>query len=272
MRNPAYFIIYLVAIVGFFVPFALKSEGKLHLQPHRAYYTITMVGRPSLHTRITDVRGTMMIELNKVCDGWTAQQLAEIRRYDEDGEAEHVRWGYVTYEADDGSRFKFNTFRKVNEELVEDIDGVAKKNGKLIEAFYQRPDKQTLKLPEGVLFPLQHTKELLKAAQKGEHMFPRVVFDGSTTEGASEINTFIGSQKVAAGNSVNQETSQFSGQPYWPVRFAAYGLGKTDYEPDYVATQDLLPNGIIKQYIIDDGTIKIQGVLDRIELLSPEGC
>ena len=258
-----------VVIVGFFMPLTLKAV--VELQPHRAYYTITMVGRPNVSSNVVDVRGTMMIELNKAHDGWTVQQLSEIWRYRDDDSSEHIRWGYVTWEAENGSLFKFNTFRKMDDELVEDIRGLASRKGKVTEVIYQKPEKKTLKLPEGVLFPIQQIKALLEAAQEGEHLFPRIVFDGSTAEGASEINTFIGGKKVTAGNPANEGTHQFASQPFWPVRVAVYGLGKTSYEPDYITTQDLLPNGIIKQYVIDDGTVKIHGVLDRVELLGKEG-
>jgi len=266
LRIPAYFFV----IVGFLMPVGL--EAVIELQPHRAYYTVTMGGRPTLSSTIVDVRGTMMVELNKVCDGWTVQQLTEIRRYHDDDSVESIRWGYVTWEADDGILFKYNTFRKVDDELTESIRGLAKKTDKGIEAVYQSPKAMTLALPEGVLFPIQHTKTLLQAAEEGDHMLPRIVFDGSSTDGASEINTFIGAKKVMAGNPAAEGAHQFANQPFWPVRFAVYGLGKTGYESDYITTQELLPNGIIKQYEIDDGTMKIHGVLDRVELLNKEGC
>lgn len=265
MKFPAYFFI----IILFFMSFDLKATT--HLQPHRAYYTITMAGRPAPHSNVSDVRGTMMVEFNKVYEGWTVQQLSEIWRYQDDGSVEHMRWGYVTWEAEDGSLFKFNTFRKNNDELVEDIRGTAKRIGKLTQVIYQKPEQKTLKLPDMVLFPTQHTKKLLQAAEEGEHTFPSVVFDGSSVEGASEINTFVGTKKVTAGNPSIDNTHQFANQPFWPVRFAVYGFGETAYEPAYVTTQELLPNGIIKQYIIDNNGVKIRGVLERIELLSGSG-
>ena len=177
VRTSAYFFVYLAAAFGGFVPFGL--EAAVELQPHRAYYTLSMVGRPTLNTNVTEVRGTMMLEMNKVCGGWTVQQLTELIRYHDDETVEHIRWGYVTFEADDGALLKFYTFRKSDDKLVEDISGVAKKNEKLAEAFYQKPKKMTLRLPEGVLFPIQHTIELLKTAEKGGHLFPQIVFDGS---------------------------------------------------------------------------------------------
>ena len=270
MRNPAYLIAYLVLTLGVLAPFGLKAI--VELQPHRAYYTVSMEGRPSLNTNITEVRGTMMVELNKVCGGWTVQQRSEIWQYRDDDTIKHIKWSYVTYEAEDGMLFKFNTFREIDDEIVENIRGQAKKNGKLIEVLYQKPKKATQKLPQETLFPIQHTTALLKTAEEGDHMFPQIVFDGSSTDGASQINTFIGAKKVTVGNPANKGTHQFAGQPFWPVQFAVYELGKTNYESDYVTTEDLLPTGIITQYVIDDGTIKIRGVLDRIELLSKEDC
>ncbi len=247
-------------------------QANVELQPHRAYYTVTMDGRPDPRSSVTDARGTMVIEFEKVCGGWTLQQRSETRMYHNDGRVEHIRWGYVTFEAEDGSLFTFNTYRKTNDELVEDIRGRAEKKGNTIVVTYQKPEKKTLKLPEGVLFPTQHVKTLLNAAEGKEQIFPHVVFDGSSDEGASEINVFVGAQKMIENTPASKTTPQLANQPFWPVRFAVYGPEKTDYEPIYVTTQDLLPNGIIKQYVIDYGGIKIHGVLERLELLRESGC
>lgn len=256
---------YFFVIIGIFIPSGL--EASIQLQPHRAYYTITMTGRPDSQSNVSDVRGTMMLEFDRVEGGWTVQQLSEVWRYQDDGSVEHMRWGYVTWEADDGSVFKFNTFRKNNDELIEDIRGTAKKEGKLIQVTYQKPEHETIQLPEGTLFPIQHTRGLLEAAEKGEHTYPCIVFDGSTV-GASEINTFIGAKKVTAGNPKTDDSHQFANQPFWPVRSSVYELGETAYEPGYITTRELRPDGIFKQYVIDNNGVKIRGVLERVELLN----
>jgi len=259
-------------IVSFAFLFSYDLEASVELQPHRAYYTVTMDSRPDPRSSVTDARGTMVIEFEKVCGGWTLQQRSETRMYHNDGTVEHIRWGYVTFEAEDGSLFTFNTYRKNNDELVEDIRGKAEKKGNNIIVTYQKPEKKTLKLPEGVLFPTQHVKTLLRAAEGEEQIFPHVVFDGSSEEGASEINAFVGAQKVVEADPANKAAHQFANQPFWPVRFAVYGPEATEYDPIYVTTQDLLPNGIIKQYVIDYGGVKIHGVLERLELLRDGGC
>lgn len=259
-------------IVAVLVVDSCRAEGELQLQPHRAYYTVTMETLPSPQNPLRDIRGTMMVELSKSCGGWTAQQFSEVWRYYDDDSIEHVKWGHVTWEADDGSRFKFNTFRKSDDELVEDIRGVATKRGKAIEVTYQKPEKITIVLPEATLFPQQQVKALLKTAEEGEHVLSRVVFDGSTAQGALEINAFIGAKKIIAGNPNQEATSQFASQPFWPIRFSIYEMGKVEYESDYTTTQELLPNGIIKKYVIESSGVKIKGVLERVELLSESDC
>ncbi|OFW68624.1 MAG: hypothetical protein A2X70_01400 [Alphaproteobacteria bacterium GWC2_42_16] len=259
-----------VLILGWLLSPSLGFADEI--QPHRAYYTVSMISQPSIKSTVTDVRGTMMLELSKVCGGWTSQQVSDIWKYMGEDEVEHIRWGYVTFESDNSSLFKFNTFRKVDDDLVEDIRGKAKKDKKIAEVIYQNPMEKRLKLSEGTLFPLEHIKGLLAIAEQGEHLYPAIVFDGSSMDGASEINTFIGGKKVQAGNPSLESTHQFAGQPFWPVRFSVYGSGGIGYEAEYTTTQELLPNGIIKQYVIDDGIIKIRGVLDRIELLPKEDC
>lgn len=262
--------LFFVALLGIWMN---TSSGRTEeLQPHRAYYTISMISVPSIKSTVTDVRGTMMLELFKTCDGWASQQVSDVWHYSGEDEVEHIRWGSVTFESVDNHFFKFNVFRKVDDELVEDIRGQAIKCAKGIEVNYQKPNKVTLKLPEGTLFPLEYTQGLLKIAEEGEHMYPAVVFDGSSTEGPAEIDVFVGEKRVMAGNPGAEGAHQFAAQPFWPVRFSVYGEGGCQYEAEYTTTQELLPNGIIKQYVIDDGTIKIRGVLDRVEVLPKEGC
>src|SRR5690242_2627276 len=92
---------YFVLILGALIP--PNFAAPLELQPHRAYYTVTMVDCATPHASVADIRGTMMVEFSKAGKGWAVQQLSETWRYYKDGSIEHVRWGYVTWEAEDGS-------------------------------------------------------------------------------------------------------------------------------------------------------------------------
>ena len=257
--------VFFVTIFGCFSFSNLQAS--IELQPHRAYYTVTMEGKPDPQSSVVDVQGIMLLEFQNVSDGATIQQRSETRLYYDDGSVEHIKWTYVTYEAADGSLFKFETSRKIDEEIQEHLRGVAKRKGSTLEVIYKDPEGKKVTLAKETLLPLQHLKALLTAAHGESKIFPSLVFDGSSADGASEINTFLGAKKVMAGNPTCETAHQLANQPFFPVNFAVYGQERTAYEPLYITTQDLLPNGIIKQYVIDYGNLKIRGVLDRIELL-----
>ncbi len=243
------------------------SEG---LHPYRAYYTISMSSKSPIHSDVVDIRGTMMVEYNKVDGGWTVQHLTEVWKYFPDDSSEHTRWGHTIFETEDDSLLKFRTFRKVNDVVEEDIAGVARRQRECIQVTYKQPEPKTMTLSSTVLFPIQHLKGVLSAAESEDHLYPRHVFDGSSVEGPCEMDTFIGAKKTYSVADEESEMNPFEGQPYWPVRFSIYGLGKQNYEPEYVITQNLLPNGIFTQYTLNDGNVKIHGVLERVELLSAE--
>ena len=257
MRTPLFFL-----LLGYCL-LSSTLYAKVELQPHRAYYTVSLVGRPSPQSALVDIRGTMLIELSRESAGWVTQHLSDTWLYYNDDSVEQVRCGYITYEADDGSFFKFHTYCKNNDELVENTQGIAKKKGDVTEVTYTKPDKKRLTLSGPILFPQQLTKLLLKGAQAGEKIIPTMVFDGRSPEGAFETNTFINSQRVV------EPGHQLANQPFWPMQFAVYSHRKIDYEPSSTTTQDLLSNGIIKQYVTEydvEGE-KVHGVLDRVELL-----
>ncbi len=246
------------AILFLFLLCCRDLQAVIDLQPHRAYYTLTMVGRPSA---LADIRGTLLVEVNKADGGWTTQHLSETWLYYVDGTADHVREGFVTYEAEDGALLKFHAYRWVNNDPIETMTkGVVHRKGKVLDVTYTHPEKKKQTLSPACLFPLQYRKALIEAARKGEKLFPQLVFE---REGAVETNTFISTQRTEdAGH-------KLAGQTFWPIRSAIYSPTAVSYEPLSTTTQDLFPNGIIGQYVTDheiEGA-KVHGVLDRIELL-----
>ena len=101
-------------------------KASVEFQPHRAYYTVTMEGKPDPRSSVTDVQGVMLLEFQNVPGGWTIQQRSKTRLYYEDGSVEYVEWAYLTYESTDGSLFKFETSRKIDEEIQEHLVGLSK--------------------------------------------------------------------------------------------------------------------------------------------------
>lgn len=237
---------------------------------YKAYYKLSLgpVGADSI---VSDIEGTMTVEFQDTCDGWIVQQNAEVFVSTQEGTEQEIKWHYVTWESKDGSLFRFNMRRYLDDALEDDIRGVARIDPKASEgkAIYEKPYYFTQKFSPKALFPTAHFLSLLKAAKKGEKLLSCIVFDGSTLEGASEVNAFIGLSHVPhlQGSSLKAEELK----KFWPIRFAIYGPHNTGEGPELESAQQIMENGVPLEYTIDYGEFKIKGVLERYDLLK-EGC
>ena len=79
------------------------------------------------------------------------------------------------------------------------------------------------------MFPTMHTIQLLRHAMAGEKVFGTTVFDGSDTEGATEINTVLGVRKGPVHDD-RFDAKLFHG-PVWPVRMAFFPLTSDKRRP-----------------------------------------
>lgn len=238
---------------------------------YKAYYKLSLgtVGPDSI---VNDVEGTMMVEFRDACNGWTIQQNSELFVSTQEGNEEEVKWNYVTWESRDGLLFRFNMRRSVNDLIEDDIRGVATIDPQMNEgkAIYEKPYYFTQKFSAKTLFPTAHFIQLLNGAKRGEKLLSCTVFDGSTLEGASEVNAFIGLlHQPQEQNPPGSKTSEL--KKFWPIRFAIYGPHNTGEGPDLESAQQVMENGIPLEYTIDYGDFKIKGVLERYELLK-ESC
>lgn len=243
------------------------------LKSHIANYGVTLADSAFPSQEISDAKGEMKLELREDCEGWTLEQLSDTTIYDNAGESEHIRWGYTIWESNDGKTLRFSSFRKVDGELVENIRGTAKwKSDGMGEITYVQPTALTLPLEKGTLFPIQYQQALLKAAASGERLFIAKVFDGSTTEGAFEMNTFIGGMHKAEQTLGGKDPIQ-AHVPYWPLKIAVYGKNPEAFGPDYETRQEMFSNGVLKDYTIDYGpSFTIKGTLERLEFLPKQDC
>lgn len=250
-----------------------QSLEAYELKSHIANYAVTLAESASPSQDVIDVDGGMKMELREDCEGWTLEQTSDTIIYDNAGGAENIRWGYTIWESNDGKTLRFSSFRKVEGELVENIRGVANwKPDGTGEVTYVQPIAITMPLEPGTLFPIQYQKEVLRAAEAGDRLFVAKIFDGSTTEGAYEINTFIGGMHKAEQTLGGQDSIQ-ANIPYWPIKMAVYGKNSEAFGPDYETRQELFFNGVLRNYTIDySPDFQIKGTVERIEFLPKQDC
>ncbi len=266
-RQVAAFLLF-AAIFAVAAPAANSAE----IMPHRALYAMRL-GKIRSGSGVIDARGAMEYEWGETCNGWTIEQRYRLRmRYAESPDVE-IQSNFVTWEAKDGQRYRFNDKEIRNGKMAEDIRGTAQLDGPGkggVAVFLQPRPQHQRKLPPRVLFPSAHTILLIDAARRGERFVLRKVFDGSADEGASEVSAIIGPK--LAPDPAAEKLGPLLQRPGWNLRLAFFPAGSNAEEPDYELGMKLLDNGVSQAMVIDYGEYVIDVTLDDIEPLPKPRC
>lgn len=250
------------------------GSGAIELTPHRAIYELSLsksVGSKSptaAHGRIAfDFAGSP-------CQGYVQdfRQLTELQPAE--GPTRVSDMHSATFEDSDGRSFDFKMQTKVDNETAESIDGKAVKagNGPLLVNL-DKPKRSKLDLGEDVVFPTEHLKRIIKAAEAGEKIIEVKVFDGSDTgEKVFETTTYIGRPATTPVSEKAAQIPELAKIERWPVSISYFEAGKKDESPSYVLSFDLYQNGISRALKLDYGDFVLSGELSSLEISNEPAC
>src|ERR1700681_1734889 len=128
------------------------SAGAAEIAPHRALYVMSL-GATHGDAGVTTAAGTMAYQWGETCDGWTVEQRYRLKMGYAESADVSIASNFVTWEAKDGARYRFNQKETRNGADNEEIRGEAKLDGDkggIVE--FEKPQAKSLKLPAGVLF------------------------------------------------------------------------------------------------------------------------
>lgn len=249
---------------------APRIDSKVEVAPHRAVYQMTLASAKS-SSGIVSASGALAFEWGDSCDGWTVEQRYKITLVFAQPQAVEIATSFVTWESKDGLNYRFKSRKTRNGKPEEDVSGEAKlaAAGKPGMASFTQPQKQTMDLPAGTVFPTEHTLVLMARALAGDTVVRRVVFDGATVDGPAEVNALVG-RKLAVGQ---PGADRHLDHPGWNIRMAYFNLDKTNAsEPDYEISMELQDNGITRGLKLDYADFSIKGTLEKVELLPEPHC
>ncbi len=243
------------------------SAASAGLSSHRAIYQ--MILKSANHSSdIAELNGQMLIEVVDVCDGWTLEQRIGLTIANFAGGEIHSYTSFTSWESKDGLRFRFEQMTQQDDVTVEELGGeaaMAPDGGGVVAL--AKPTKASLELASGTLFPSRHTALLIASAEAGETFLNRMVYDGTSPEGPSQISAFISSAKIVP--SLPGETAEARA---WPVHLAFYPASSLDSEPEVEIGMLLQANGVARALTINYGTFSIEGRLEKLELLPAIDC
>ncbi|MBC8158983.1 MAG: DUF1849 family protein [Alphaproteobacteria bacterium] len=241
------------------------------LQPHRAVYSAKL-HKMRATGNVATVDGTMIISLEKACDGWIfAQQLSlDIGLSNASAVRQEVR--FAGWESLDGNSYRFAS-RQTTGGQQSGFKGSARLGAGANpgQAKFAAPETKTIELPVGTIFPITHTKELIEAARGGRRMDPRIVFEGSTVDGPQQMTAFIGPVQLPKPQA-ETALGPLAMRPGWPVRMAVFPVGSQQAEPEFEVEVLQLDNGIARKMVLDLGDFSLLLDLKIVKPIVNSGC
>lgn len=250
------------------------SAQTAELVPHRAAYVLSLGTAKS--GGVVSVDGAMTVDWQETCDGWTMSQRMRFRLSDAEGEAADNDISFSSWEARDGTAYRFTMRTMTDGETTDELRGGATLagHGKGGKAVFTSPSDEVVELPPGTLFPTLHTLMLIEQARSGARSWARPVFDGATVDGAMEVNAAIGAQlQRTPSDSGPGIAAALLDVPSWRVRLAFF---RTDdpgaSEPEYETELRLYDNGVGSDFLFDYPEFTIRARLEKLEPVPRPRC
>ncbi len=255
----------------------------VELSAHRALYEITLESVRN-GSKITDLRGRMLLEWADACDGWTVNQKVRMVLSHIGGPALNNEFSFSSYEAKGGETFRFSMRSSADGRPYEEFIGTATrgesaKSGSGGHVEFTSPDGVEMELPEQTMFPSEHLFLVVERALAGERMIARTVFSGTGPDSVHEVTAFIGSEIPEGTRRVGVEDPDaddvmlgLTGLRSWPVAMAYFPYEQQELEPEFEVSYRLLENGVAGNLLLDYGEFAMRAVLDKIEFLASPDC
>ena len=256
----------------------VPAESATVLVPHRAVYDLKLTrsrGKRSIET----VRGRILYDFSgNTCEGY-ALQFRQVSEIDSgEGKVALSDLRATTWEEGDAKSFRFNSQNKVNERVVDSVDGNAGRGGAGISVTLSKPKAKNFNLDAKTAFPTAHMRRIIEAALAGKTLLELPVFDGSESgEKVFSTLTVIGRElapdekkpdDAAAGNAA------LAGLKRWPVTISYFEQGGNSGEqtPVYAIGFELYENGVSRALVLDYGDFVVSGIMSQLDMKDAPAC
>jgi len=246
---------------------------------HRASYELFLSHKEEGQA-IDAVAGTLDLEWNKVCDGYTVLHNTVLDLFYENGERSLSGWSLASWESKDGQRYRFTTRSTLENDNIETLKGEAeiKKDERTGKVFFTSPEEKTLPLEKNSYFPTSHMIALAEHFTSGGKVFFINLFDGTMQDSGLALSAVllktlnIGDLPEIPSEETDVDLSLLD-SPAWQVKFTAWlddkqAEGMPDHEQEFLIHQ----NGIVRTMVLDYGPLKIKAVLRSLEKLPKSDC
>jgi len=261
--------------------FAQGPAGSVKLAPHVAIYDLTLTssrGRRSLE----GVRGRIVYDFSgSACEGY-ALNFRQVTELDSgEGKVALSDLRTATWEEGEGRSFRFKSQNYMDQKQIGDVDGRADRGKSSVAVKLSKPGDKRFDAGK-VVFPTEHMRLLIEAAQAGKTLLEIAVYDGSESgekiyQSLSVIGRRIEPDKKPSDAAADKDT--LAGLARWPVTISYFDkTGKnTDEQPGeqtpiYAISFEMYENGISRALRLDYGDFVIDGKMSSLEVKNARAC
>ena len=242
------------------------------LLSHRAVYDLTLL-ESRASASITDIQGRLVLEwAGDMCEGYTVTQRLVSEMLDTEGGRNVSDLRMTSWEAPDGSSYRFELSHYFNGDVVEEVSGRASAAADGGEAVFRAPEELTLELPAGTSFPTQHMVEVLASADQEGRVLEQPVFDGSGLDSLYSTTAFIADWSSTGKPSQGAAWPELTDRESWKVRIGYFSPERQASVPEYEIGFRLYDNGVSSDLVMDYGDFVLSGELLELETINQAPC
>jgi hypothetical protein len=250
-------------------PDSVRARATLpQIVAHRAVYDLSLASARSTGAP-TSARGRIAVDLTgSDCEGYVenVRQITELGS--SEGPPRVSTLSTTTFESGDGKQFRFAVRSNTNGAPPENLDGVAEKAPSVsLRVNLHKPKRLQVDLSGEALFPAEHKRRILAAAQNEEHLLGARVYDASE-DGARILETtaVIGRPMTSAVKEEAAKAAALANLRRWPVTISYFHAGAADQQPAYTLSFELYENGVPRNLKFDYGDFALSGELKELAI------
>jgi hypothetical protein len=250
------------------------------LAPHRAVYDLKLMRAPGRRS-IEAVRGRILYDFaGNSCEGY-ALQFRQVSELDAgEGKVALSDLRATTWEDGDAKTFRFASENYLDRKPADVVDGRAERKADGVAVNLSKPQPKNLDLGAGMVFPAEHMRRIIAAAEEGKSLLELPVFDGSETgDKVFQTLTVIG-HEIAPGEKVLDDASAkipaLATLRRWPVTISYFDRSNAgpsgEQTPVYSIGFELFENGISRALSLDYGDFVISGEMSQLDFKETPPC
>lgn len=250
-----------------------KPADRVVLAPHRAVYDLVLdQSKPARN--IEAARGRIAFDFTgDACEGYALSFRQVTQLTTSEGGPRVVDARTTSFEAGDGTSYRFKTESSTGGADTEMVDGTARKTGGGYEVDLRAPKAETHREKAGALFPNEQMKAVIQAARAGKTTLNVRLYDGANSgKEVYETLSVIGKRIEARAVEAPLQTPEFERLARWPVTISYFKADSAETTPSYTISFELYENGVTGAVKLDYGNFALTGTLTRLDLLAHQDC